>query len=186
MGSEGSSAGGMLRLKLFIKSNRREIRFFLLFILYFIIGQSLLYFSRSHTIDVLVNHNARMSSRIINTLTPEEKSFNKGTRILGSQNFSINVEEGCDGIESMLLIVAAIWAFQMGVKYRVFGSITGICIIYFFNLARIIVLYYTLKYRPGMFDVMHIYIGQIVIIFIGVLFFIAWISKFSKTNEKTG
>jgi len=185
MCAEKSQIGNMLRLRIFIQTNKREIRFFLLFVLFFLIGQSLLYVSRSYTIEFMVNHNAWMSSKIINVFTPDEKTYNQGSRIRGSRNFSINVEEGCDGIESMLIVIAAIWAFHMGVKEKIFGTLIGTFIIYLANLSRIIILYYTLKYKAGIFDIMHIYVGQIVIILIGVVFFIIWASRFAKINEQT-
>ena len=185
MGADKLRMGALLRLRMFFRSNRREIRFFLLFILYFALGQSFLYVSRSYTIEPLVTHNAWMSSKIINVLTPDEKTTVQKSRIIGSRNFSISVEEGCDGIESILLVVAAIWAFQMGVKMKIFGALIGTFIIYLANQSRIIVLYYTLKYRPGIFDIMHIYIGQILIIFIGVVFFIAWASRFAAIKDQT-
>ena len=54
---------------------------------------------------------------------------------------------------------------------------------YMANLARTIGLYYTLKYRPDMFDLAHMYIGQTVIIFVGILFFMTWITKFARSDE---
>jgi len=71
----------------------------------------------------------------------------------------------------------------MGIKQKIGGIVTGSVILYAANLVRIIVLYYTLKYKPAMFDVAHVYIGQTFIIFIGILFFMAWIGVFSRVHE---
>lgn len=174
-----------IRIRIFLKSNRIAIRFFFLFILFFISGLALHYLARPYTTPFLIHKlNAGMSSKIINVLTPDEKTFVQGM-IIRSGTFTLEIKEGCEGIEGMLLIIAAICAFQMGVKEKISGVLAGILIIYLFNLLRIIVFYYTIKYKPDIFDVMHMYIGQSVIIFVGVLFFIMWISKFARINAKT-
>jgi len=175
----------MLRVRLFLASNRKEVRFFFLFVLYFVLGQLFLHLIASHTAYFLMTHNAKMSSRIINILTPAEKSSARGNQIKGPKNFTLNIKKGCDGMEGILLVTAAICAFYMEAKKKILGILTGSLIIYLSNLLRIIALYYTLKYHPGMFDVMHIYIGQIIIILIGVVFFITWAGRFKRFDEQT-
>lgn len=84
----------------------------------------------------------------------------------------------------MLLLVAAIWAFQMSIRKKILGSLIGVFILYVFNLIRIVALYYLLKYRPDVFDVTHVYIGQILLILIAFMFFILWTSKFGGPHGK--
>ncbi len=169
----------------FLKTYRKAIRFFLFFILFFILGQLLHYLTQSYTAPLFVHRlNAEMSSKIINILTPNEKTFYNGP-VIGSENFSIAVEKGCEGIEGIILISAAILAFSASVKEKIFAILVASTIMYVTNLVRIIVLYFTFKYKPELFNIMHIFIGQTVIIFVGVLFFIIWISKFVRMNENT-
>ncbi len=173
------------RIKIIIRSNRREIRFIFLFILFFSVCQTLHYLTSSYTTSFFVNKLHVLScSKIINIITPEENTFVQNN-IIGSGIFKLEIVRGCEGIEGILLIIAAICAFYMGVKQKIFGILIGSLIIYFSNLARIIVLYYTVKYKPALFEFMHIYIGQTFIILIGILFFITWISKYARINEKT-
>jgi exosortase family protein XrtM len=126
--------------------------------------------------------NAEVSSRIINFITPGEKSFSRGG-LIGSGTFTIGIAQGCEGIEGILLVTAALCAFNMGMKQKIGGILAGSLILYMANLARIIALYYTLKYRPSMFDFAHVYIGQTFIIFVGILFFMAWITIFARSDE---
>jgi len=173
-----------LYLKLFIKSNRKEIKFILLFIGLFFLGQTLYYLIYPFTDPLLVHElNANASSMIINMITPGENSFVEGS-LIRSGNFRVRVIEGCTGTEGMLLLVAAIWAFKMSVRKKILGSLVGCFIVYLSNLIRIVVLYYCLKYRPDIFEMVHIYIGQILLIFIALLFFILWTGNFAGTNEK--
>lgn len=174
-----------LRIKIFLKSHKKEARFVFLFIIFFLLLQILHYSVRSYTSPLLVHKlNANVSSKVINIITPDEQAFARGHTI-GSGNFAIAIAEGCEGIEGILLIVAALCAFPMGIKQKISGIMLGSMIIYLSNLVRIAVLYYTLKYKPGIFDVTHVYVGQTFIIFVGVLFFITWITIFAKHDAKT-
>ena len=170
-------------LKLFVKSNRKEIRFFLLFIFLFISFQAIHYLVYPATVPLFVHKlNAEVSSAIINMITPEEKSFVENERTIRSGSFRVRIIGGCEGTEGMLLLVAAIWAFKMNIKRKILGSFVGCFIVYLANLIRIVALYYCLKYKPDIFELVHIYIGQILIIFIALLFFIIWASKFAGTD----
>jgi len=171
-------------LKLFVKSNRKEIRFFFLFILFFITVQIFYNFVYPLTAPYLVHKlNAEASSMLINLITPDEKSFVED-RTVRSGDFRILIGWGCEGAEGMLILVAAIWAFQMSVRKKIWGSLIGLFILYVFNLIRIVVLYYLLKYKPDVFDMTHVYIGQILLILIAFIFFILWTSKFGGPHGK--
>lgn len=172
-----------LRTKIFLNSYRKEIRFVLLFIIFFIALQIAHYSIRSFTSPLFVHTlNAGVSSRIINLITPSENSFSRGDMI-GSGSFTIRIAQGCEGTEGILLIVAALCAFSIRMRYKIVGILAGSVVLYMANLFRIVVLYYTLKYRPDLFDLAHVYIGQTFIIFVGILFFMAWITKFAQTDE---
>ena len=173
-----------LYLKILFKSNEKEIKFVILFIVFFVSGQALHYLIYPFTDPLLVHElNAKASSMIINMITPGEESVVEGSLIL-SENFRVRVIEGCTGTEGMLLLVAAIWAFRMGIRKKILGSLVGCFIIYLANLIRIVALYYCLKYQPKVFEIVHIYIGQILLIFIALLFFILWAGRFGETDEK--
>ncbi|NCC26050.1 MAG: hypothetical protein EOM25_12785, partial [Deltaproteobacteria bacterium] len=53
----------------------------------------------------------------------------------------------------------------------------GLFLLYWANIARTVVLYYSAKYRPELFDFLHIYVGQTFIIIVTALFFLFWISR---------
>ncbi len=172
-----------LRTKIFLKSHRSEIRFVLLFIIFFIALQIAHYSIRTFTSPLFVHTlNAGVSSRIINLITPGENSFSRDDMV-GSGSFTIRIAQGCEGTEGILLIVAALCAFSIRMREKIAGILVGSVVLYMANLVRIVVLYYTLKYRPDLFDLAHVYIGQTFIIFVGILFFMAWITKFSRIDE---
>ena len=177
-------------IKRIIRSNKKEIRFVFLFFLFFVLGQSVHYVSRSYTTPFLVHKlHAGISSRIINIITPGERTFAEGD-VIGSGNSTLKIAQGCEGIEGLLLIIAAICAFHAGVKQKIGGILVGSLVIYVANIARIVVLYYTLKYEQSIFEIMHIHVGQTFTIFIGLLFFVAWAmlignqTTIAKSNQK--
>jgi exosortase/archaeosortase family protein len=83
-----------------------------------------------------------------------------------------------------LLLISAILAYPGVFWAKLYGLIGGILFIYVFNLARIAALYYVVKYSPALFDMMHIYVGQIIIIFVALTYFIFWLSRLERSREK--
>jgi exosortase family protein XrtM len=169
---------------LFIKKNKQEIRFFLLFILIFFTLQTAHYYARPYTTPFLVDTlTTDVSSKIINFITPDEKTFVREGAITDG-NFMVEIRRGCEGIEGMLLLISAILAYSAGFSAKLYGLFGGILFIYAFNLVRIAGLYYVVKYNPALFDMMHIYVGQIVIIFIALVYFIFWLNSIERLQEK--
>jgi exosortase family protein XrtM len=166
----------MLRtMKRFVSANRRELRFVFFFVIIFIIAQSLYYFSDSLGIpDKFQHSNAAVSASIVNLLSPGEK-ITVTERSLKSDHAFITIAWGCEGIEGIFLIIAGLVAYSMALRRKLLGILIGIFFMYFLNILRIIILYYTASRKPALFDFMHIYIGQTFIIFFGVLFFVGWI-----------
>ncbi len=159
--------------------NRREIMFVLVFSLIFAAAQSLYFFSgRVKFPYYLQKGNAAVSAFVINIATPSENARVQG-KTLASDGLALEIAWGCEGIEGIFLIVAALTAYTMRRRYKILGIVAGTIFLYWLNIARIVALYYTIKYNPALFDLMHMYVGQTFTIFFGVLFFFIWIYRFS-------
>lgn len=168
-----------LLLRLF-HDNAWKIRSFFVFIALFISFQTIQYFTLSYTSPFLVDTmTIRASSILINVITPGEKTVVEGSAIIGKA--TVVVMRGCEGVEVMLLLIAAVIAFPAGIGYKIYGIVAGTLIVYIFNLLRIAGLYYTIRYRPDLFDMMHIYAGQTVIIILFLILFIFWVSGIEHT-----
>ena len=50
-------------------------------------------------------------------------SFARGD-IIGSGGFTIRIAQGCEGTEGILLIIAALCAFSMGIKQKISGMLS--------------------------------------------------------------
>ncbi|KPA11098.1 exosortase [Candidatus Magnetomorum sp. HK-1] len=171
-------------IKSFYHANQREIQFIVLFIFFFVCGQSLYYWSKNYTAKVFVHRlNAGVSSYLINFINPAERTKVYKNEIQ-SGPLRMIIEEGCEGTEGIILVVSALLAFQMPIIFKSIGIILGTLLLYISNLARIVALYYSLKYKPELFDVLHMYIGQSFYIFVGAIFFIFWIQMGGTPSEQ--
>lgn len=168
-----------------IQSNKKEFRFFVIFIVFFILFQTVHFAVRPHVAPFIVYKlTTAVSSKVINIITPAEKSFCEREYVI-SGNFRLKIDRGCEGVEGIFILIAAILAYPAGTGSKIKGLFGGILIVYCFNIARIVGLYYILKYKPDLFDMMHMYVGQTIIIIIAVLYFIVWLNAITKFHGKT-
>ena len=84
-----------------------------------------------------------------------EKVTVTGTAIRSS-TFAVNVENGCNGIEAIILLVAAIGAFPARWMARVWGIIAGFFIVQFFNVFRVAMLFWLGENHPSVFQTFHV------------------------------
>jgi exosortase family protein XrtM len=167
-------------IRRFIQRNRKECTFFVIFISIFIAAQSLYYFSRPLKIPMKLQHtNTLISSSIINLITPKEQTYAEGSTIK-SGGYIMSVAWGCEGIEGIFMLIAALVAYTLKNKWKFYGILAGTALLFTLNIFRLMFLFYTLKYKPALFDIMHVYVGQTFIIFFAVLFFVVWVSAFSE------
>ncbi|MFZ5593915.1 MAG: archaeosortase/exosortase family protein [Pseudomonadota bacterium] len=113
---------------------------------------------------------------LINFITPSEQVVAQGHRLVSPQA-ALSVLGGCEGIEGILLLVAALSAFRLAWQDRLLGMAIGTAFIYALNLLRIMGLYYVFRYQRDWFDIAHAYVGSTVIILLGCLFFLFWANR---------
>ena len=99
-----------------------------------------------------------------------------GTTITSSR-FGVNINNGCNGVEAMLILLASIVAFPASMKARVVGLLLGAVVIQILNAVRIITLYLLGAYHPRLFDIFHTAVWQIVIILAAIGFFLVWSAR---------
>jgi exosortase family protein XrtM len=168
-------------IRRFIKRNRKECTFFVLFISIFIVSQSLYYFSRPLKIPQTLQHtNTGISSAIINIISPKDMTTAEGVTIKSASGYTMNIAWGCEGVEGIFMLIAALVAYTLKRKWKLYGILAGTALLFILNIFRLVFLFYTIKYKPALFDIMHVYVGQTFIIFFAVLFFIGWVTAFSE------
>ncbi len=99
--------------------------------------------------------------------------------IIRSPRFAVNIKNGCNGVEAMIIFLAAVLAFPAPWKAKFWGLGLGIIAIQFVNLIRVVALFLTGAYMPKLFDSSHTVIWQTVVILSGVLLWIFWANRFA-------
>lgn len=100
----------------------------------------------------------------------------RGTEIR-SIRFAVNINNGCNGVEAMLILLASIVAFPASLKARAIGLLLGALAVQLLNAVRIVTLYLLGAYQPRLFDLFHTAVWQIAIIMAAIGFFLLWSSR---------
>jgi exosortase H (IPTLxxWG-CTERM-specific) len=166
----------------FWRRNRREIQFLVLFVVLLGGGFTLISVNwvNDHAIEPFTAAIARASGAALNVLG-QHVSMN-GT-VIRSPRFAVNIRNGCNGVEAMLIFLAAVLAFPASWKSRLAGLGLGILAIQLVNLVRVVALFLTGVYFPRIFDTSHTVIWQTIVILFGVLLWIFWANRFAAPAE---
>ncbi|HYC62140.1 MAG TPA: exosortase H [Thermoanaerobaculia bacterium] len=97
--------------------------------------------------------------------------------VISSSRFGVNINNGCNGVEAMLILLASIVAFPATMKARAAGLFLGAIVVQILNAIRIISLYLLGAYHPRLFDLFHTAVWQIVIILAAIGFFLVWSAR---------
>jgi len=99
-----------------------------------------------------------------------------GTIIRGG-TFAVNIQNGCNGLEAVAFVAAAVFAFEAPLRARAAGIALGAVAIEAFNVVRILTLYIIGRDHPTLFDTFHLAVWQTVMFGVATLFFVAWTSR---------
>jgi exosortase H (IPTLxxWG-CTERM-specific) len=102
-----------------------------------------------------------------------ERVVVRGT-IISAPCFAVDIQNGCNGLETMLFLVAAVLAFPASAKQRILASLLGILLIEAVNLIRVTTLYLVGCHKREWFESFHLAIWQTIVFATAVLFFAAW------------
>jgi exosortase H (IPTLxxWG-CTERM-specific) len=157
---------------------RRELGFLTFFVL--ILGATFTLISwnpvNDRVIEPFTGAIARAGGATLNLLGQDTKM--NGT-IIRSDRFAVNIRNGCNGVEAMLIYFAAVLAFPASWKSRLLGVGLGFVAIQLVNLIRVVALFLTGVYLPKLFDSSHTVIWQTLVILSGVLLWMLWAHRFA-------
>ena len=160
-------------------ANRRSLRFLATF-LALLVASYFVVASRPVNDAVIVPFTAgvaRASAAVLNVLG--EKVVVEGTE-LRSGTFAVNIENGCNGVETALLFGSAVLAFPAPGKRRLLGLLLGFAAIQAINLVRVVSLFWIGAHRPALFSSSHTVLWQSIVVLCGVLLFLLWASREQK------
>jgi len=101
-----------------------------------------------------------------------------------SNGTSVAILAGCNGIEAMICLTAAIIAYPATWVQRLWGLVLGYIAIQSLNIVRIISLFYLLQWNKQWFEWAHLYIWQGLIFLDVLIVFIVWIRWVVKQNKQ--
>ena len=97
--------------------------------------------------------------------------------ILTAGSHAVSIQNGCNGIEAVVFLVAAIMAFPATWRQRAVGLVAAITLIQILNLARVVTLFLINRYKPDLFELFHLAIWQTVIGGAAIALFYVWTTR---------
>lgn len=88
---------------------------------------------------------------------------------------AVSIQPGCNGVEAMIVVLAAIIATPANWKYKLIGIGLGFLAIQALNVVRIISLFYLLQWDPVWFEWAHLYLWQALIMLDGLIVYLLWV-----------
>jgi len=124
-----------------------------------------------HVIVPFTGLVVRISASVLRVLG--EPTQASGT-LLTSPAFAVDVKNGCNGVEAMLLLVAAMLAFPATARQRFVGLAAGVAAVQIANLARVVSLFWLGVHHRDVFELFHAAIWQTALILLSVVLFVLW------------
>jgi exosortase H (IPTLxxWG-CTERM-specific) len=157
-------------------SPRRFLLLFGLFLLIFYVAVSVRPMD-THVVTPFTAAVARVSASLLRLLG--EPVTVSGT-VISSDRFSVDIENGCNGLETALLLAAAIFAFPASWKARAAGFLAGFAAVEVVNFVRVATLFWIGVHRPSLFGSAHTLVWQTAVVLFGVGFFVVWANRVAK------
>ena len=99
--------------------------------------------------------------------------------LLHLPSISLDVAFGCNGLEAVMIYAVAVITFPATWEKKLIGLIGGFLVIQVLNLIRIVALAYAGVYHRDLFDLIHIYVAQGVMIAVALGTFVLYLSYLS-------
>jgi len=130
-----------------------------------------------HLIEPFTRAIAAASGVVLNLLG---QHVARNDTVLQSARFAVNIRNGCNGVEALIIYVAAVVAFPASWRSRGLGLLLGAVAIQAINLVRVAALFLTGAYLPRFFDSAHTVVWQTIVILAAVLLFIYWALRLAE------
>jgi exosortase family protein XrtM len=130
---------------------------------------------------VVENLTVKTTVALINLLTPAIGVAAQGTHI-SAPGGGINVIHGCEGVEVMFLLAAAMAIAPLGWRARLNGLLAGIVVVFALNQMRLIAMFYAVRSNRPLFDMLHGMVAPMLLIAFTALFFSWWLGRFGYSK----
>jgi exosortase H (IPTLxxWG-CTERM-specific) len=126
---------------------------------------------------------ADISVWIVEFFDPDVASYGNVIRDTTS-GFGVRIERGCNGVEALIILFAALFAFPAPLKNKIIGFIIGFFAIQGLNLVRIVSLFYLGQWNQVAFEWFHLYLWQALIILDALVVWLIWLRTLPQAKAK--
>jgi len=118
---------------------------------------------------------------VASTSTFAIRAFDADARAAGNvvynqkTRFAVSIEPGCNGVEAMLVLAAAMLAFPAAWSARALGLLLGSMAVQALNVVRVASLFYIGQHSLALFEWAHLYLWQALIMLDVLLVWLVWI-----------
>lgn len=107
-----------------------------------------------------------------------------GSVVTFGGKFSFDVERGCTGIAVAFALASAILAYPAPKKARLLGVLVGVPFVFVVNIARLVTMGWAGVRSPDLFDLLHLFVWQVMVILMAGLGFYAWVRLNARGGDK--
>jgi exosortase H (IPTLxxWG-CTERM-specific) len=100
----------------------------------------------------------------------------------GESGFGVRIERGCNGLEAVIILFSAIFAFPAPLRSKLIGFAIGFFAIQALNLVRIISLFYLGQWNYVAFEWFHLYLWQALIILDALVVWLIWLRTLPRAG----
>jgi exosortase/archaeosortase family protein len=117
---------------------------------------------------------------IARNLTGQADILAAGSRLI-SPRASINVANGCEGPDVLMLLASALLAAPAPWRDKLLGLGAGTAFVFALNQARVLALYFALRDHRAWFGPLHGLIAPLAVVSLVAAFFLAWVRWTTRT-----
>jgi exosortase family protein XrtM len=125
------------------------------------------------------------TAALVNYFAPAEDLRVEGRRLI-TPGSALRITRGCEGVEMLLLLMAAILAYPASARHRVTGLGTGLVLIYALTVVRLVLLHFTLRYSPRAWDFLHGLVLPLGPVLLVGLYFLHWSAAAARPAAPRG
>jgi len=122
---------------------------------------------------------ARVSAVVLNLFGEQVSVFGS---VIQGKGFAVDIKGGCNGVEAMLLLCAAIAAFDAPWRSRLLGLLAGSAALMSFNIVRIVSLYMIGERWRQLFETFHLAVWQTIMFALAASIFAFWSGRFASRH----
>lgn len=163
------------------------LRFFVIFfvLLLSLFAFQVSHFGREHFVLPFTSGLAYVSGAIMKWFDGTVATH--GIIIANQQSgFAVSIEPGCNGVEALIILFSALFAFPATLKQKLIGFVVGFIAIQGLNLVRIISLFYIGQWSYTWFEWFHLYLWQAAIILDALIVWLLWLRWITRSKRRPG